>query len=165
MREASTLCRSVPATGVSVVATASAGPHEGIVEPANVHSSSLVATRLSPPRVPAKPLIYLNATCPFAQKAWIALLEKGVDFDAKFEDLSDKSPAMCAAYKLAAPDPDSPAKVPIFIHEGRTMIESALVAKYVATAFEGGNDILAGGEGGDSPSCFIHLFTVKSNKQ
>jgi hypothetical protein len=43
---------------------------------------------------------------------------------------------MCAAYLHATPDPDSPAKVPIFVHEGRTMIESGLVAKYVATAFE-----------------------------
>ena len=92
----STLCRSAPTT----TTTASAAPphHHGIVDNAHVHSSSLVATDMAPPPVTTKPLIYLNATCPFAQKAWIALLEKGVDFEARFEDLSDKSPAMCAAY-------------------------------------------------------------------
>ena len=128
-------------TASSVTTNPPAPHHHGIVDDAQVHGSSLVATRLSPPRVVPKPLIYLNATCPFAQKAWIALLEKDVDFDARFEDLANKSPEMCAAYGLATPYPSSPAKVPIFIHEGHVMIESALVAKYVATAFPTGNDI------------------------
>mmetsp|Transcript_33809 Transcript_33809/g.54270 ORF Transcript_33809/g.54270 Transcript_33809/m.54270 type:complete len:320 (+) Transcript_33809:103-1062(+) len=148
------LARAVPSVRrvahrrvVSIVAAAAADAvlppaHDGIVEASSVHSSSLASMHLSPPRLPPKPLIYLNATCPFAQKAWIALLEKDVDFDATFEDLRNKSPAMCASYKSATPDPESPAKVPIFIHEGQTMIESGLVAKYVATAFDGGNDIL-----------------------
>jgi hypothetical protein len=64
---------SAPAT------RAAAAPHDGIVDPARVHGSSLASMHLSPPR--AKPLIFLNATCPFAQKAWIALLEKEVDFE------------------------------------------------------------------------------------
>lgn len=139
--------RGVERRGGGIATTASATPtphhhHHGIVDDEQVHGSSLVATRLSPPRVVPKPLIYLNATCPFAQKAWIALLEKDVDFDARFEDLANKSPEMCATYGLATPDPSSPAKVPIFVHEGHVMIESALVAKYVATAFPTGNDIV-----------------------
>lgn len=91
---------------------------------------------------PSKPRIFINPTCPFAHKAWLALLEKEVDCDFEWEDLANKSPDMQAAYKGAAPNPESAATVPIFVHEGRTMIESALVAKYVAAAFEGGNDIL-----------------------
>ena len=101
-----------------------------------VHGSSLAATRLTPQRPSSTPVIFLNATCPFAQRAWIALLEKETPFEAVFEDLGNKSPAMCAAYKTASPEPDGPAKVPILVHEGRTMVESALVAKYVATAFQ-----------------------------
>jgi glutathione S-transferase len=120
-----------------------------VLDEASIHSSSLVSTGFAPTvsRAAAagaggKPLLYINATCPFAHKAWLALLEKDVDFVTKFESLSDKSAAMCNTYKLAAPDPGAPAKVPIFVHNGAVMIESALVARYVAGTFDGGNDIL-----------------------
>ena len=50
-------------------------------------------------------------------------------------DLNDKQPDMIAAYGVASPDAGSVAKVPILVHDGVAMIESALCATYVAEAF------------------------------
>ena len=59
-----------------------------------------------------------------------------MEFEARFEDLGNKSAAMSNTYRVASPDPAAPAKVPILVHSGKTMIESALVARYVAGAFQ-----------------------------
>ena len=109
-------------------------PHTGIVASDKVHSSSLVATRLAPTK--PKPVLYLSATCPYAHKAWLALLEMKVDFNAKFEDLGNKSAALNAAYAVATPDAGSAAKVPVFIHDGVHLVESNLVARYIVETFE-----------------------------
>ena len=94
----------------------------------DVDGSSLVATRLAPqsqsqsrsrpPRDPSMPLLYVSPTCPFAQRAWIALLEKDVEHDIVFEDLANKSEDMKAAYALAGGAGD--AKVPILVHQARS---------------------------------------------
>ena len=141
-----------------------------------VHGSSLAATRLAPTKDPAasiprstgKPVAYIAPTCPFAHKAWLALVERDVDFEFKAVNLEDKQPDMIGAYGAASPDAGSVAKVPILTHDGAgklisyfritfiyvwaivltqcflitVMIESALVANYVATTFTTGNDIL-----------------------
>ena len=111
----------------------------------------LVATRCAPTKQPAsssssstavaargsgKPIAYIAPTCPFAHKAWLALVEKEVDFEMRAVDLNDKQPDMIAAYGVASPDAGSVAKVPILIHDGVAMIESALCATYVAEAFD-----------------------------
>ena len=122
-----------------------------------VHGSSLVATRYAPTKQPSssssstpdgaargsgKPIAYIAPTCPFAHKAWLALVEREVDFEMRAVDLDDKQPDMIAAYGVASPDAGSVAKVPILIHDGASMIESALCATYVAETFKGGADIL-----------------------
>ena len=185
---------------------ADAGAHEGIVEDPLVHSSSLVSTRLAPPRSAArsssaaassavapdaddalvhssslvatrlspaksaaatpppsataaapakasasaspaskgtaKPLLYVSPTCPFAQRAWVAMLEKGVDFDLRLENLEAKSANLQDAYKAGTPEAEPlVAKVPVLCHDGLTLVESALVAEYAARAFPGGEAI------------------------
>ena len=130
-----------------------------------VHSSSLVATRLSPAKTSAgapppsatpavsakapasaspasegsaKPMLYVSPTCPFAQRAWVAMLEKGVDFNLRLENLNAKSANLQDAYKAGTPDAEPlVAKVPVLLHDGMTLVESALVAEYVARAFPG----------------------------
>lgn len=127
----------------------------GIAPEDLIHGSSLVATRYAPTKQPAsssstpgaaggsgKPIAYIAPTCPFAHKAWLALVEKEVDFEMRAVDLNDKQPDMIAAYGVASPDAGSVAKVPILIHDGVAMIESALCATYVAETFKGGADIL-----------------------
>ena len=91
-----------------------------------VHGSSLAATRLAPTKDPAasiprstgKPVAYIAPTCPFAHKAWLALVERDVDFEFKAVDLEDKQPDMIGAYGAASPDAGSVAKVPILTHDG-----------------------------------------------
>lgn len=122
----------------------------GIAPEDLVHGSSLVATRHAPTKQPAsssssstavaargsgKPIAYIAPTCPFAHKAWLALVEKEVDFEMRAVDLNDKQPDMIAAHGVASPDAGSVAKVPILVHDGVAMIESALCAEYVADAF------------------------------
>ena len=129
----------------------------GIAPEDLVHASSLVATRYAPTKQPAsvsstpgaarasgtgKPIAYIAPTCPFAHKTWLALVEKRVDFEMRAVDLNDKRPDMIAAYGVASPDAGSVAKVPILVHDGIYMIESALCAAYVAETFQGGADIL-----------------------
>lgn len=130
----------------------------GIAPEDLVHGSSLVATRYAPTKQPSssssstqgiaaqgsgKPVAYIAPTCPFAHKAWLALVEKEVDFEMRAVDLNDKQPDMIAAYGVASPDAGSVAKVPILIHDGVAMIESALCATYVAEAFKSsGADLL-----------------------
>ena len=129
---------------------------------AEIHGSSLVATRLAPGaaqdpepastrgKVPsafatramsgakgARPLLYVSPTCPHAHKAWLAALESGADFDVRFENLAAKSAALQDAFMAGTYEPEPlTAKVPVLMHEGRTMVESLLVAGYVARAFE-----------------------------
>ena len=87
-------------------------------------------------------MLYVSPTCPFAQRAWVAMLEKGVDFNLRLENLNAKSANLQDAYKAGTPDAEPlVAKVPVLLHDGMTLVESALVAEYVARAFPGGEDI------------------------
>ena len=115
------------ASSASSSSTASSAA-ASILSADDVDGSSLVATRLAPqsqsqsrsrpPRDPSRPLLYVSPTCPFAQRAWIALLEKDVEHDIVFEDLANKSEDMKAAYALAGGAGD--AKVPILVHQARS---------------------------------------------
>ncbi len=55
----------------------------------------------------------INKTCPFAQRAWIALLETGVAFDERQIDLANKPQDFLDLYRTLNPDPDAKAVVPI----------------------------------------------------
>jgi glutathione S-transferase len=100
-------------------------------------SVSSFATRVKPGAKGGTPLLYVSPTCPHAHKAWLAALESGTEFDIRFEDLSAKSANLQDAFMDGTYEPEPlVAKVPVLKHEGRTLVESLLVASYVAKEFK-----------------------------
>jgi glutathione S-transferase len=55
--------------------------------------------------------LWNSGTCPYAQRVWIALLEKHVPFEHKLVDLQDKPADFTAVYNSVSPDPTARAKV------------------------------------------------------
>lgn len=66
---------------------------------------------------PSKVVLWNSGTCPYAQRAWIALKEKGVDFEFKKVDLQDKeaTPQFGEDYLKANPNKSSSSKVPVLV--------------------------------------------------
>jgi glutathione S-transferase len=75
----------------------------------------LIALALTPKRV----TFWNSGTCPYAQRAWIALKEKGIQFDFAKVDLADKeaTPGFGEAYYKANPNKISSSKVPVVVVE------------------------------------------------
>lgn len=69
-------------------------------------------------------LVY-DPICPFAHRAWLALLEKGVSFDKIKVDITNKSEQFKDLHRQAyASDPNNTGMVPILIHGDNTLSES-----------------------------------------
>ena len=158
--------RLAPAAAPRPSAAPAPGGSAPGADDAAVHGSSLVATRLSPtgasssatsaapapgarganPAAPAsdRVTLYVAATCPFAARAWIALLEKRLDpasCDVRVENLAAKSANLQDAFAAGTPDPEPRvAKVPVLQHAGKTLVESGLCADYIAEAFPATRD-------------------------
>lgn len=83
-----------------------------------------------------KMTLYLTDTCPFAQRTWIALLEKEEDpynpvlFDTKFVNCYDKSIATNADFLSVNPQ----GMVPSAIHAGNKLYGSLLLNEYIEEA-------------------------------
>lgn len=104
--------------------------------PSRKQSASSFATRSKPGAKGGVPLLYVSPTCPHAHKAWLAALETGAAFEIRFEDLAAKSANLQDAFMEGTYEPEPlVAKVPVLKHEGRTMVESLLVARYIAESF------------------------------
>jgi len=56
---------------------------------------------------------FTSTTWPYAQRAWIALLESSVDYEMVNVNLQDKPQEFCDYYALANPIPNARAKVPL----------------------------------------------------
>jgi len=89
------------------------------------------------------------STCPWAQRAEIALVEKQIPFELKIADLSNKSDEFKSAYRSQSPDPNARAKVPILDildEDGNIvtrLLESGPIAKFIATSWrERAHDLL-----------------------
>lgn len=141
--------------GVRVVVKASFGAaHEGVVAPGDVHGSSLASMGFAPRRTRAGAdaassskstvvdesvvMFRTSATCPFAHRCWLALEELDVrPREVIMENLEDKSEAFKAEYARAAVDAEGNPSVPVLTHRGATMVESALVLRYLAETFDG----------------------------
>ncbi|DBA86483.1 hypothetical protein WJX79_005726 [Trebouxia sp. C0005] len=74
---------------------------------------------------------YDSGTCPFAQRAWITLIEKKLNFEQKIVDLQNKPKHFKELYASIHPDPTAPAKVPIIIDGDNQLIESNVVSEYL----------------------------------
>ena len=82
----------------------------------------------------AKPTLYSSWFCPFAQRAWIALLAKQVDFDLVEQDPYNKTPEWLAVNPRGL--------VPTIVHEGKSVYESSVCIEYVEEAWDTGKRLL-----------------------
>ena len=71
--------------------------------------------------------VYSFRRCPFAMRVRMTLHEKGIPFEVKEEDLKNFSP------ELRAKHPE--AKVPVLVHGGLVVYESAIITEYLEDAF------------------------------
>ncbi len=69
-------------------------------------------------KMASKPKLYNGLFCPFAQRAWIALLEKGVDFECVEVNPYKKTPEWLAISPKGF--------VPTIVHNGKSVYESAI---------------------------------------
>lgn len=86
------------------------------------------------PRSPASPslqdpILYAHTLCPYAERAWLALLEKQVPFQLVHVDLSSKP----AWFRRVNPR----GLVPAVQHGGEVLVESADICRWLDGAFPG----------------------------
>lgn len=87
--------------------------------------------------VPSKPIqFYDSGTCPYAQRAWITLVEKNLNFEHRIVDLGNKPKHFKELYASIHPDPTAPAKVTIIIDGDTQLIESNLVSEYLDSQYQ-----------------------------
>ncbi|KAF7848537.1 hypothetical protein BT93_L1871 [Corymbia citriodora subsp. variegata] len=61
---------------------------------------------------------------PFGKRVMIALREKGVEFDTREEDLSNKSPLLLKMNPVRK-------QIPVLIHNGKPICESLVIVQYI----------------------------------
>lgn len=81
-------------------------------------------------------VLWNSGVWPYAQRPWIALLEKSVPFKHILIDLSNKPTEFLDKYQLASGNRRG--LVPLLEHGDNLVIESDVVAKYVAQDIVGG---------------------------
>lgn len=77
----------------------------------------------------ALPKLYCAWFCPFAQRAWIALLAKGTEFEYIEQDPYNKTQEWLAINPLGM--------VPVIVHNNNSIYESAVCIEYVDEAWPG----------------------------
>ncbi|XP_031548536.1 glutathione S-transferase U25-like [Actinia tenebrosa] len=75
----------------------------------------------------SKPKLYTAWFCPFAQRAWIAMLAKKVDFEYIEQNPYNKTPEWMAISPTGL--------VPVIVHDGNTVYESSVCIEYIDEAF------------------------------
>lgn len=66
-------------------------------------------------------LVWLS---PFGMRVRVALAEKGIKYEGKEEDLSNKSPLLLEMNPIYK-------QIPVLIHKGKPIIESSLIVEYI----------------------------------
>ncbi|XP_004251829.1 glutathione S-transferase U25-like [Solanum lycopersicum] len=72
---------------------------------------------------------------PFGTMARIALVEKGVNFIHKFEDLSNKSPLLLEMNPVHH-------KIPVLVHKGKSICESNIIIQYIDEIWKNNSPLL-----------------------
>ncbi|KAI3431965.1 uncharacterized protein J3R85_007849 [Psidium guajava] len=72
----------------------------------------------------AEVILLESWSCPFAMRAKIALREKGVDFDVREEDTTNKSPLLLETNPVHK-------KIPVLLHNGKPVCESLIIVQYI----------------------------------
>lgn len=80
------------------------------------------------------PTFYNGWFCPFAQRAWLALLEKGVQFSYVEQDPYNKTPEWLAVNPRGL--------VPAIVHNGKAIYESPVCIEYVDEAWKTDKQLL-----------------------
>ena len=80
------------------------------------------------------PTFYNAWFCPFAQRAWLALLEKNVQFKYVEQDPYNKTPEWLAVNPRGL--------VPAIVHNGKSIYESSVCIEYVDEAWQTGKHLL-----------------------
>ena len=99
----------------------------------NVRDSPMV-TQLSSMSSTSIPTLYNAWFCPFAQRAWLALLEKKVQFNYIEQDPYNKTPEWLAVNPRGL--------VPAIVHNGKAVYESAVCIEYVDEAWKTDKQLL-----------------------
>lgn len=94
-----------------------------------------LAGRSSTVRAMATRVHFDSTSCPYAQRSWIALLEKGLPFEIRKVDLANKDAEFVEMYHSINPDPEAPAKVPILIDGDTKLIESNIIVEYLEAQY------------------------------
>lgn len=74
------------------------------------------------------PTLYNAWFCPFAQRAWLSLLEKGVEFTYVEQDPYNKTPEWLTVNPRGL--------VPAIVHNSKVVVESTVCIEYVDEAWE-----------------------------
>ena len=61
---------------------------------------------------------------PFGMRARVALAEKGIEYEYKEENLSDKSPLLLKMNPVKK-------QIPVLIHNGKPVCESLIIVRYI----------------------------------
>jgi glutathione S-transferase len=77
------------------------------------------------------PKLYNAWFCPFAQRAWIAMLEKRVDFELVEVDPYEKTPEWLAINPRGM--------VPTIVHHGKSVYESTVCIEYIDEVWDSGS--------------------------
>ena len=77
----------------------------------------------------SKPKLYTAWFCPFAQRAWIGLLAKNVDFEYVEQDPYNKTPEWLAINPRGL--------VPTIVHNGKSIYDSPVCLEYIDEVWQG----------------------------
>lgn len=83
------------------------------------------------------PKLYNAWFCPFAQRAWIAMLEKEVQFEYVEQDPYNKTPEWLAINPRGL--------VPVVVHQGKSVYESSICIEYIDEEWTTGKNLLPTG--------------------
>ena len=90
--------------------------------------------RYLPSHMSSLPKLYCAWFCPFAQRAWIALLYRHIEFEYVEQDPYNMTPEWLAINPRGL--------VPTIVHNGKSVYDSQICMEYIDEAWPGGNNAL-----------------------